>query len=90
MIDYYLAFSSESAARVVLYRDDDVANYANIDTIGLIYKPTGKIIKSAEGDYPEMAVIHGWHVNVRIVEGEDAESLKQFEVTPTTPIRILG
>jgi hypothetical protein len=64
--------------------------YSNIDTIGLIYKPTGEMLLGEDGEYPEMAPIEGWHVNVRLVDGEDAEALEPFEVSPETPVRVWG
>jgi hypothetical protein len=104
MTDLYLSFPDEAAAKAVLYRIEgaveadpengveaqegtEVANYANIDTIGIIYKPTGET--DEEGN-PEMAPIEGWHVNVRLVDGEDADALEPFEVTPNTPVRVWG
>lgn len=105
MTDKYLSFPNESVAKAVLYRIEgaqeatetteavegyQVQNYTNIDTIGLIYKPTGEMLMGEDGEYPEMAAITGWHVNVRLVNGEDAEALKPFEVTPSTPIRVWG
>ena len=103
-MDKYLSFESEAAAKAVLYRIEgaqeatdeapavegyEVANYANIDTIGIIYKPTGEMLQGEDGPYPEMAPIEGWHVNVRLV-GEDAEALEPFEVSPVTPMRVWG
>jgi hypothetical protein len=67
----------------------EVANYANIDTIGIIYKPTGEMLQGEDGEYPEMAPIPNWHVNVRLV-GEDAEALEPFVVEPKTPVRVWG
>jgi hypothetical protein len=67
----------------------EVANYANIDTIGVIYKPTGEMLQGEDGEYPEMAPIEGWHVNVRLV-GEDADALAPFVVQPNTPVRVWG
>jgi hypothetical protein len=66
----------------------EVANYRNIDTIGIIYKPTGEMLQGEDGEYPEMAPIEGWHVNVRLVDGEDADALGPFVVQPNTPIRV--
>lgn len=91
MQDLYLSFTDEAAAKAVLYRIEgaveasegvqaqagyEVANFANIDTIGVIYKD-------------EQAIL-GWHVNVRLVAGEDGSSLAPFAVTPATPTRIWG
>jgi len=68
----------------------EVANYRNIDTIGIIYKPTGEMLQGEDGEYPEMAPIEGWHVNVRLVSGEDADALEPFVVQPKTPVRVWG
>jgi hypothetical protein len=104
MTDLYLSFADEAAAKAVLYRIEgaveseqgieasegtEVANYANIDTIGIIYKPTGEMLQGEDGPYPEMAPIEGWHVNVRLV-GEDAAALAPFVVEPKTPVRVWG
>jgi hypothetical protein len=93
MTDLYLSFPDEAAAKAVLYRIEgaveanaemgveakegyEVANFANTDTIGVIYK--------------DEQPIPGWHVNVRLVDGEDGSTLAPFAVTPTTPLRIWG
>jgi hypothetical protein len=108
MTDLYLAFTDEAAATAVLFTQeptewDEEGNatafeprqcYANIDTIGIIYKPTGEMVTSDDGEgnvvsSPAMAPIEGWHVNVRLV-GEDAEALEPFEVSPVTPVRVWG
>jgi hypothetical protein len=102
-MDLYLSFPDEAAAKAVLYRIEgaveatedteavegyEVANYANIDTIGIIYKPTGEMLQGEDGEYPEMAALPGWHVNVRLAEGEDAEALEAFAVAPRKPMRV--
>lgn len=89
--DYYLSFEDEAAAKAVLYRIEgaveasdgveakpgyEVANYANIDTIGVIYK--------------DEEAIPGWHVNVRLVPGENASAIEPFKVQPATPMRVWG
>ena len=83
MIDLYLKFTDEVASTAVLYTKD-CPNFANIDTIGTIYKPTGEV--DAEGS-PMMILLDGWHVNVRVVN-EDATSLEAYVVTPTAPMRV--
>jgi hypothetical protein len=103
MTDFYLAFPDQVTADAVLYTTHDATtdedgnvtteayvtpNYANIDTIGIIYKPTGETMEQDGMTVPVMAPIDGWHVNVRVVGGEDAEALQAFEVTPTTPMRV--
>jgi hypothetical protein len=84
-MDYYLKFTDEAAATAVLYAEDH-PNFANISTIGIIYKPTGET--DAEGS-PVMAALDGWHVNVRVVS-EDPTPLEQYAVTPTLPVRVWG
>lgn len=68
----------------------EVANFANIDTIGVIYKPTGEVEQTEMGERPVMAAIPGWHVNVRLADGEDASALSAYAVTPSTPMRVWG
>ena len=100
MIDLYLKFTDEAAATAVLYTQEPTAwdeegnvtateprqAYANISTIGIIYKPTGET--DAEGN-PVMAALDGWHVNVRVA-GEDPTPLEQYAVTPALPVRVWG
>jgi hypothetical protein len=64
-------------------------NYRNIDTIGIIYKPTGEMLQGEDGPYPAVAPLPGFHVNVRLV-GEDADALEPFVVQPKTPVRVWG
>jgi hypothetical protein len=105
MTDLYLSFPDEVTAKAVLYRIEgaveatedteafegyEVPNFANIDTIGIIYKPTGETLMGEDGEYPEMAPIEGWHVNVRLVDGENGEVLEPFKVEPSTPMRVWG
>ena len=99
-MDLYLKFTDEAEATSVLYTQEPTAwdeqgnvtateprqAYANISTIGVIYKPTGET--DAEGN-PVMASLDGWHVNVRVV-GEDATALEAFAVTPALPVRVWG
>lgn len=100
MIDLYLKFTDEAQATAALYTQEPTAwdeegnitateprqAYANISTIGIIYKPTGDT--DAEGN-PVMAALDGWHVNVRVVS-EDPTPLQQYAVTPTLPVRVWG
>jgi hypothetical protein len=100
-MDMFLKFTDEAAATAVLYTQEPTAwdeegnvtateprqAYANISTIGVIYKPTGET--DAEGN-PVMAALDGWHVNVRVVEGEDAAALEAFALTPAQPRRVWG
>jgi hypothetical protein len=60
----------------------DVANFDNIDIIGVIYKPTG--LSDSEGN-PIMVDLEGFHVNIR--HFGDVEGLEQYQVFPTQPVR---
>ena len=101
-MDLYLKFDSETQANSVLYTEVPTAwddegeptewkpkpNYANIDTIGVIYEggewdEEGNVIT-------EPAALDGWHVNVRVVAGEDAEALEAYAVTVASPMRVWG
>ena len=67
------------------------ANHA-FDIIGLIHKATGNMLTDAEGfEYPEMAPVDGWHVNLRIrgdYMRDEAEAIDAaWGVSPVTPHR---
>lgn len=64
----------------------------SFDIVGLIHEPTGNMLTDADGmEYPEMAPIPGWHVNLRIrgdYMRDDAEAIDAvFGVSPVTPHR---
>ena len=100
MMDKYLKFTDEPQAQSVLYTEvptkwDDEGNvleteprpnYANIDTIGVIYEP--QEIVDPENP-PEPVPYDGWFVNVRVVAGEDAEPLMPYSIDPQPyPMRV--
>ena len=62
-----------------------VPKYAAVDVIGTIYKPTGKMLQTDEGEVPEMAPVEGWHVNVR--HTDEAPELEAYKVEVATPVR---
>jgi hypothetical protein len=97
LLDIHLKFPDESTATKLMLDSgllqevtDDDGNVTNIvsqncmvDIIGLIHKPTGKILKD---NVPEFADVGGWHVNVR---GDLPEIIKPYKITVTgTPYRI--
>ncbi len=84
MLDYNLKFQDEASALAVLKKDDQFI-YPNTDIIGVIYKPTGKMLPTEYGDTPEMTPVDGWHVNIRC---EEAPELEQYRVYPSTPNRV--
>jgi hypothetical protein len=100
--DLYLKFADEEEANSVLYTvhpeavDEDgvtlseeytTPNYQNIDVLGVIY--VDQPIPDPENPPPPIPE-EGWHVNVRVVDGEDAEALEPFSVHPTLPRRVWG
>lgn len=85
--DVEAAEESDRQAIQVKTEPYEVSNFANIDHIGTIWKPTGKMLQTEEGEVPEMAPLPGYHVNVRVM-GEDASSLEAYKVEPATPVRM--
>lgn len=65
-----------------------------IDVVGVIHKPTGKVITHPKGfTYNEMAPLEGWHVNIRLLSDAmwaEVEALSGYLVdpAPSTPSRI--
>ena len=95
--DYTLKFADADEADAVLFDEQTIVNddiveivkvpkYSAIDVIGVIYKPTGKMLMTDEGEMPEMAKIEGWHVNVRHVD--KAPELDAYAVVVNTPERV--
>lgn len=100
--DLYLKFADEIEAIDILYTEvptewneegEPIAwyaqpNYANIDTIGVIYEPMPDPLPEPP---PEPVPYDGWFVNVRVVEGENAEPLMPFSIDPQPyPMRVWG
>jgi hypothetical protein len=94
--DMHLKFADQVEADGILFDEqtsvqDDVVEtykvpkYAAVDTIGVIWKPTGKMISTDEGEVPEMAPLEGWHANVR--HTAEAPELDLYRVTPQNPVR---
>ena len=97
--DYFLKFNDEAEANAALFTEqtnvqDDVVEtfkvprYAAVDVVGVIYKPTGKMLKTDEGEVPEMAPLDGWHVNVR--HTDEAPELDAYKVKVKTPSRMFA
>lgn len=97
-MDYHLKFETEAAANEVLFSDQldvqgnvvdtvKVSNFPGhaVDVIGVIYKPTGNMVTSDEGSFPEMAAVPGWHVNVR---GPEDDNLAKYHIVVNTPVRM--
>ena len=98
--DFYIKLTNEADMPLVLshfYNEEgelvtNTADYA-IDAIGTIYEATGVTLTGADGmDYPEMAALDGWHVNIRLSSEtmrDVAEALDvSHGVTPDAPWRV--
>jgi hypothetical protein len=95
-LDIHLKFPNESTATRLLLQagiwvelnntNVDAHNYLT-DVIGIIYKPTGKLLTDEDGNkYQETTDVGGWHVNMR---GDLPEIIKPYKITVTgTPHRI--
>lgn len=94
--DFMLRFTDQAEADAVLFDSSEIVDgdevqtvktprYAAIDVIGTIYKPTGKLLATDEGEVPEMAPLEGWHVNVR--HNAEAPELAAYQVQPKQPQR---
>jgi hypothetical protein len=99
--DLMLRFASEqeateqlaAAGLLVEFKTQESAGYApapgtSIDTIGVIYKPTGNTVTTSMGEQPEMAPLPGWHVNVRLKADHLVPGLDPYRVAPVHPVRV--
>ena len=98
--DYTLKFTDADEADGVLFNEQTIVNddiveivkvpkYSAIDVIGIIYKPTGKMLKvKGEEPVPEMKPIDGWHVNVR--HAGEAPELGAYVIQVDNPVRLWG
>ena len=64
-----------------------------IDVVGTLQEPTGTMLTDDEGnEYPEMAPMAGWHVNIRLVGDAVRETVEALDethgVTPEQPMRV--
>ena len=95
--DYTLRFTDADEADGVLFDEQTTLNgdiveivkvpkYSAVDVIGVIYKPTGEMLTTDEGEVPEMAPVEGWHANVRHVD--EAPELDSYKIEVKTPARM--
>ena len=64
-----------------------------IDVVGTLHEPTGTMLTDEEGnEYPEMAPVDGWHVNIRLVGDAMRDTVEALDtshgVTPNSPSRV--
>lgn len=90
----YLRFDDAASAAVglaaFLVEDGEIPPYihgAAVDVVGTIYRPTGTILHTPDGDVPEMSAVPGWHINL----SESVPELQQYEIdAPATPDRVFA
>lgn len=89
----YLRFEDDSAARAAFAAwlvDGEIPPYiaaAAVDVVGTIYRATGSVNNTPDGDVPEMAPVPGWHINL----SEHIPELKPYEIdAPATPDRVFA
>lgn len=89
MHDLYLKFATEDQASEALFYvmlDDEggvietLPRYRCIDVIGTLYDVVDEMTTPLEG----------WHVNVRLMDGEDPAPLEPYAVQPTHPRRVFA
>lgn len=90
----YLKFADKAAFEVAFgpYMIDGVPKpyigTSAVDVVGVIWKPTGKMLTTEFSEFPEMKPIDGFHVNL---SGEVPDDLKAFEIpAPATPSRVFA
>ena len=101
MTDYHLRASDATALYDVLeaagvvtegdhgWHVTDAHKYA-LDVIGAIYKPTGKVLQTDDGEVPEMKPVDGFHANLRVINTNDFDANKIAKIvleTPSNPVR---
>jgi hypothetical protein len=74
------------------YLVQNTHDYA-MDIVGVIHKPTGNMLTDDEGnEYPEMAPLDGWHINIRLMGDAVREAVEavdaQYGVVPKMPSRV--
>ena len=74
------------------YLVSSTADYA-IDVVGVLHEATGNTLTDDDGmEYPEMAAVDGWHVNIRLSSDAMRDAVEALDVshgvTPDTPKRM--
>lgn len=88
----YLKFTNEAQAQTLMPYAFDIEQPTpaglTLDLVGTIHKPTGVMLQSEDGmEYPEMAAIPGYHINVA---GNLPDELLPFVLVPATPTRVFA
>jgi hypothetical protein len=101
MQDLYLRFSDEPTANELLATSvptefdaegnainwDEKPNFLNIDVLGTLYNDDA-VLDFVGNVVTPPTQMEGWHVNVRVMPGEDASALEPYAVIPSQPRRV--
>ncbi|AQS50711.1 hypothetical protein PAEH1_02575 [Paenalcaligenes hominis] len=98
MKDYFLRaenrlFIDQALRNVGLlsYIDGEYVANAAIDYVGIVDRPTGRMLLDNEGEeYPEMEPVEGYHVNLRADLNAEQEALLPIIEAPNNPQRIFA
>ena len=74
------------------YFVSSTADYA-IDVVGVLHEVTGSTLTDDDGmEYPEVAALDGWHVNIRLSSDAMRDAVEALDVshgvTPDAPRRV--
>ena len=94
--DYVTNVDEEGVETQVADGDPYMATHSHdyaIDVVGTLQEPTGTMLTDDEGnEYPEMAPMAGWHVNIRLVGDAVRETVEALDtshgVNPEQPMRV--
>tara|TARA_R110001632_G_scaffold23797_1_gene67163 strand:- start:315 stop:644 length:330 start_codon:yes stop_codon:yes gene_type:complete len=97
--DFYIKLTSEASMHSVLsaFYDDEgefVSNTADysIDVVGVLHEATGNTLTDDGMEYPEVAALDGWHVNIRLSSDAMRDAVEALDVsvgvTPDAPKRM--
>jgi hypothetical protein len=96
MKNYYLKFESQADLEAKLIAVDLAEVYqdaftpkATLDVVGIIHKPTGKMLTASDGlKYPEMQAIDGYHANLIADLSDEQIAALPLIAKPATPHRV--
>lgn len=95
MNEIYLKFPSQETAEEVLASIHYSPESYSVDVIGLIHKATGNTVVTVDAEtgdgeeVPEMIALDGFHVNLRLIQGEIPGCLTDFIIPePNNPVRV--
>ena len=73
------------------YLVSSTSDYA-IDVVGVLHEPTGNTLTDDGMEYPEVAALDGWHVNIRLSSDTMRDAVEALDVshgvTPDAPRRV--